>query len=98
MNANANTQAARALPEYKCHKTVWALKIADLQLVDGGESGGIITPVEQGYAPFPVDEEFIRKRLPTNRAGVIGGYWVLYKNGYQAWSPAEAFEEGYTLL
>ena len=97
MNANANTQAAQALPEYKCHKTVWALKIANLQISPDG-SGGVITPVEPGYASFPVDEEFIRKRLPENREGVIGGYYVVYAGGYKSFSPAKAFEEGYTRL
>ena len=26
------------------------------------------------------------------------GYWVLYEDGWQSWSPAKAFEEGYTKL
>jgi hypothetical protein len=27
-----------------------------------------------------------------------GGYYVQYKDGYTSFSPAEAFEEGYTRL
>ena len=27
-----------------------------------------------------------------------GGYYVRYPDGYESWSPAEAFEEGYTLV
>ena len=26
----------------------------------------------------------------------VGGYYVVYTGGYKSWSPAEAFEDGYT--
>lgn len=29
---------------------------------------------------------------------MIGGYYVKYPSGYESWSPAEDFEDGYTLL
>jgi hypothetical protein len=28
----------------------------------------------------------------------VGGYYVLYKDGYASFSPASAFEEGYDLI
>ena len=38
-----------------------------------------------------VSYEYVRKHQPR-----IGGYYVVYKDGYKSFSPAEAFEEGYT--
>lgn len=54
-------------------------------------SGAVITPVENGYAPFAVSPEYCRKHKPQ-----VGGYYVRYKDGYESFSPAQAFEEGYT--
>lgn len=82
------------MPLYKCHKEVWALKIA--QVIDptepGNESDGsmILVPSEQGYAPFRVDRGYVNKHKPQ-----AGGYYVAYKYGYKSFSPAAAFEEGY---
>lgn len=99
-------QGMRQLPSYDCHKRVWALKIKAIEIVrptieelevmlDGGEEkpAAFITPEEEGYAPFGVSNEYLRKHNP-----VVGGYWVQYKDGYQSFSPAEAFEGGYTLV
>ena len=92
------------MPKYKCHKEVWALKIAKIEIIkptiaeleailnqDREPSGGIITPEDKGYGPFEVNQEYIRKHNPK-----VGGYYVVYKDGYKSFSPADAFEEGYT--
>lgn len=78
------------LPKYKCHKEVWALKIKDIKLsvVDA-----MIIPEESGYVPFKVDFDYINKHKPQ-----VGGYYVVYKDGYKSFSPAEAFEDGYTRI
>jgi hypothetical protein len=55
-------------------------------------SAHIITE-EPGYAPIPVTSEYIRKHKPS-----AGGYYVVYKDGYKSFSPADAFEEGYTRI
>lgn len=92
----------REMPRYKSHKEVWALKIAKVEpsagdhaaAPDGETDGGaIITPAEEGYAPFRVDREYVRKHEPK-----AGGYYVVYADGYKSWSPAEAFEAGYTKI
>jgi hypothetical protein len=83
-----NTGTGRELPRYRCHKEVWALKIKDID-----PAFGIITPVEEGYAPFEVSEDYLVKHKPY-----VGGYYVVYKDGYRSFSPAEAFEDGYTLI
>lgn len=76
------------MPKYKCYKEVWALKIQSI--VIDGDGSVIITPEEDGYAPFVVDFEYMYKHKPQ-----VGGYYVVYKDGYKSFSPAEAFETGY---
>jgi hypothetical protein len=77
------------LPKYVCHKTVHALKI---KLIYQGPNGHVmIQPEEEGYADIQVDSQFMLKHSPY-----AGGYYVVYKDGYQSFSPAAAFEEGYT--
>ena len=92
----------KEMPRYKSHKEVWALKIAKIEpacgdrpatIQDNWDGGAIVTPVEEGYAPFRVDCEYVRKHDPKS-----GGYHVVYQDGYTSWSPAEAFEGGYTLI
>lgn len=79
------------LPRYKCHKEVWALKI---KAIDGLNQDPIvrviITPEEDGYAPFEVDKEYVLKHRLQ-----VGGYYVVYKDGYKSFSPASVFEDGY---
>lgn len=55
--------------------------------------GATIVPVESGYPPFNVTQGYLEKHRPQP-----GGYYVLYDDGYQSWSPAEAFENGYTSM
>jgi len=82
------------MPEYICHKKVWALKIAS---IEGLESGALrITPVEDGYAPFEVESKYVPTHDPARPQ--IGWYFVVYKNGYKSFSPADAFEDGYTRI
>ena len=89
-------QAGQEMPRYKCHKEVWALKIAAVVRDGEGENretdgSAMITPADDGFAPFKVDAAFMRKHKPQ-----VGGYYVVYKDGYKSFSPADAFEEGYT--
>lgn len=88
------------MPRYKCHKEVWALKIDHVEPSCGEraagpneetDGGAIITPHESGYGPFRVDADYVRKHNPQP-----GGYFVQYKDGYQSFSPADAFEAGYS--
>ena len=89
------------MPRYQCHKKVWALKIesivfdAGIAHLENRETDGsaTITPADPGYAPFKVDHEYVRKHKPE-----AGGYYVVYLDGYKSFSPAKAFEEGYTRI
>lgn len=81
----------RQLPRYRCHKMVWALKIA--QVDDAVSGGGRLHIADAGYAPLTVPVEYMVKHKPQ-----AGGYYVVYEDGYKSFSPAEAFERGYTLI
>lgn len=86
------------MPKYRCHKEVHALKIQDIEYdhvaakKEGRETDGsaLIHPEEDGFAPFKVDANYLNKHSP-----VAGGYYVVYSDGYQSFSPAAAFEGGY---
>ena len=90
--------ANREMPKYQCHKKVWALKIKDVTYdrppLEGVPRGNAtITPEDEGYAPFVVDEAWAMKNRP-----LPGGYYVVYEDGYKSFSPAAAFEAGYSLI
>ncbi len=82
------------LPKYKCHKEVGALKIKDL--IWNVEGTLTIVPEEAGFAPIVVAAKYVHTHdalRPT-----VGWYFVEYEDGYQSFSPAEAFEKGYTRI
>lgn len=76
--------AAAEMPRYRSHKEVWALKIQDV-------TGTVLSFTEGAYAPIDVGAAYVAKHQPR-----AGGYYVVYDDGYKSWSPARAFEEGYT--
>ena len=86
---NDEREPVQELPMYQSHKVVWAIKIGEILHNRGG--GASIVPKDEFYSPFDVDSEYIKKHKP-----LAGGYFVKYKDGYVSWSPAEAFEEGYS--
>lgn len=84
-------EAGMEMPKYQCHKQVHALKIKQVELVPLGPH--MIHPEEDGFAPFGVDDTYIKKHNPQ-----AGGYFVVYEDGYTSYSPAAAFENGYTRI
>ena len=85
------------MPKYKCHKEVWALRIRNVYTKsEPGQDhleSTFLSFMDDNYADIEVDEEYISKHLPQ-----IGGYYVVYKDGYKSFSPANSFEEGYTKI
>jgi hypothetical protein len=88
-------EAAAEMPRYQCHKKVWALKIKEITRVPSGNATVThsVVPEDARYAPFEVSLEYIGKHSPQ-----AGGYYVVYDDGYKSFSPAKAFEDGYSLL
>lgn len=77
--------------EYKCHKVVQAVKITDA--VFDGTDLVTIHPSDASVPVFTVTKEWW-----TNRSAKVGGYAVLYSDGYMSWSPAKEFDDGYTKM
>lgn len=78
------------MPRWKCHKTVYADKIIAIQPT---ESGDIWQLACGGYVPASITAEVSKRHAP-----LVGDYIVHYEDGYRSWSPAKAFEEGYTRI
>lgn len=80
------------LPLYRCHKEVHAAKIDSVECGRSDRNGPGCTLVTSSGS-IPVSETFMYKHNPEP-----GGYFVVYEDGYQSYSPAKAFEEGYTRI
>lgn len=81
------SEAQIQMPRYKCHKEVWALQI---DYINGGAE---LCFKDRRYADMYVGPAWVDKFNPQP-----GGYLVVYADGYRSYSPAKAFEEGYTLV
>ncbi len=92
--------AAVQLPRWRSHKEVYGDKITEVRTLSPPDPndeairddtrirwiiacGGIVT----------VTKDLIARGAPS-----VGDYFVQYDDGYKSWSPAKAFEEGYTRL
>ena len=85
------------MPEYLCHKKVRALKIKEIikkpcSIVDSA-TGFIYDLVfeDTDFDPFTVTWQWLQRSHCK-----AGGYLVRYEDGYVSYSPAKAFEDGYT--
>ena len=76
-------------PLYLCHKQVRATKI--LQIWDGPQRGQRCCSIQNFTGVIVLDQNFLTRHQPR-----AGGYLVLYEDGYVSYSPATAFEKGYT--
>lgn len=92
------------LPVWRCHKLVRAAKIKAVVYDSGitvagfgivaGPGNAILVRLEGG-AEVPIDGSVLFARGAPD----IGDYLVRYEpDGYLSWSPAKAFEDGYTLV
>lgn len=92
------------MPLYQCHKIVRALKIKEIirNPINMALEDGVDTTIGFNYElvfdnasfqPFTVTEQWMKR---THCAA--GGYLVRYDDNYVSWSPAKAFEDGYTRM
>lgn len=79
------------LPKYKCHKIVRAAKITGFRQNGDPCAPDILLGEICGIVSLLPD--WHEKHRPH-----IGGYYVVYEDGYKSFSPADAFEDGYTKL
>lgn len=86
------SSAVMPLPRYKSHKEVGALKIAGIETRSDGSC--VIAFENKNYAPVVIGD--YQSKFKGNEDDL--GYYVLYEDGYNSWSPTEAFEGGYTKI
>jgi bacterioferritin-associated ferredoxin len=72
----------------KCARCIW-------ELTEKAHLGSAMIDLADGSMHFtlPFPREFVDKHKPQ-----VGGYIVIYDDGYTSFSPAKAFEEGYTRI
>jgi hypothetical protein len=71
---------------YKSYKTVRAAKIKNIVVLSESQTK---LELEDSDAII-VDKSFMSRHSPY-----VGGYYILYRDGYQSYSPKDAFEGGY---
>jgi hypothetical protein len=82
------------LPRWKCHKEVRGAKIEEIR--EHGDAGAT-------FILHRADTDELIE-LDLNRAWIdrfkphVGGYLVIYDDGYHSFSPGKQFEEGYRLI
>ena len=81
-----------ALPQWRCHKVVRAAKIASTQEMDDRWYVELVDiPGLEGI--LSVAPTVFARGVPEQ-----GDYLVVYDDSYISWSPAKAFEDGYSPL
>jgi hypothetical protein len=87
----SSQEAWMGYPKYVSHKEVGAAKISEVEV---GADGSLTVHLEGGFDNVVISHHD-RKHKPHPEKG---GYLVQYSDGYTSFSPAKAFEEGYTAL
>lgn len=77
-----------SLPVYKCTRVVQAFKIYSINFY----INDLILQDENYYYSVTVSFDYYNKYSPKE-----GGYYIRHEDGYESYSPAKAFEEGYIL-
>jgi hypothetical protein len=83
------------LPRWQSHKIVQGARITGVS--EGSLPDVLFVWHLEGGFSIEVDEDLAR-RIPRGVFSPTGGYLVIYEDGYRSWSPAEAFEAGYTKI
>lgn len=78
------------LPRWQCHKVVQAAQIEAIR--DQHVPDGAILTLTGGFT-IKVDSKWTDRHQAK-----VGGYLVIYEDGYMSFSPAAAFESGYTRI
>lgn len=84
------------MEKFRSHKVVEAAKIVEVT-VPGMSDATVTFHLADGSSEDVSIE--IGKRLPADNWGSAkGGYLMRYEDGFTSWSPAAAFEGGYTAI
>ena len=96
-NQESLGEAQTELPEYKSHKIVRAAKVVEVR--DNSGENCEAAMANDTFIVWRLDNGgyvHVSKDLKM-RGGddPVGGYYMLYKDGFESWSPSRAFIEGY---
>ena len=80
------------LPSYQSHKVVQAARIVEIRRLTADDEHPDMLLVLEGDFEHTTDATWVREKRAQ-----VGGYFVRYSDGFTSYSPAEAFEGGYTL-
>lgn len=83
------------LPQWRCHKIVRAAKITNLN-IDATAFGFVAMAF--GEEPIPNLTAVVPPAWHAKHKPEVGGYYVQYEDGYTSYSPAAAFESGYSRI
>lgn len=86
-----SSMTASPMPLYRCHKEVSALKIKKIMRDEWGI--GLVFE-NRGFMVKPFTNEQLKGKPDVQD----GWYMVVYRDGYTSFSPAQEFEDGYTLV
>ena len=86
-------EAQTELPKYKSHKIIHAAKITEIQEHETDGTGSRTMVFGEVRASKFLTDEWLERFKPE-----VGGYYVVYEDGYTSYSPAKAFEDGYTKI
>lgn len=79
------------MERYRCHKVVFAMKIVGFEFPPKGEDSQGVLLLGQDQNEL-VSQEYFNYHTPE-----VGGYYVKHLDGYETYSPAKSFEQGYSL-
>jgi hypothetical protein len=94
-NADTLAEQLARLPQYQCHKVVRAARI--LAIGPNPRAAGFVVRLEMGDPPEGLELD-VSLRWRAKHDVHVGGYFVVYDDGYLSYSPAAAFESGYTKI
>lgn len=80
-------------PEYKCHKIVRAAKITEIESHESNGEGSHTMIFGEISGRLFLTDVWKEKHNPE-----VGGYVVIYEDGYISFSPGDTFEAGYTKI
>jgi len=86
------------LPRYQCHKIVRAAKITRIAEEQVMPSWLLFFDDLPPLSPGAILQANVSLAWFQKHEPKVGGYYVLYDDGYESFSPAEAFEAGYSRL
>lgn len=89
-------EAKKQMPRWRSHKQVQGDKIVEIKQAPADQErqhagGDWLLLLACGQTVTVGHEAYVQRHKP-----LVGGYYVLYADGYESYSPAEPFEGGYT--